>query len=482
MSSIGLNLYDVTDTVDKLMAKQYIKYFQLQTAKNAEQIQLTAYGSLQSLFKTFQQKMTAVVDAFNTIAYQATSSNSSIVNGTVTNNSVGSGTHSIIVSQLAKAQRNASQTVFSSRSSALGIDETLTFTNANSDNFSINIDTGDSLEAIRDKINNAEDNIGISAAIVTSTGTGGEVQYNLVLTSSEGTANAVTITGDTGNSFDFTETDSAADAEFTFDGYNEVRSSNSIDDVMDGLSFVLSGLGTATITTGANNVDAGEQVKSALTDMFAAYNQIITFLDGNQYVTSKDENSKQSTTLVNNTFGFIKSRLQTAMNTAFNGTGEIHNLFEAGIVVSPSTEVTDQYDPDRVTTSIGSLMIDQKAQDSYDGSTTMDWLLKNDFNGLKDYFTNANGGLFATVNDTIDNSILSTDSNGIIQNAINAAQTQETYTETRISAETERLDTVKAGLIDQFSRLNGIISYYQNISDALEKQFAYLDNLIRSSK
>ncbi|VVC77091.1 Flagellar hook-associated protein 2 [Aquicella siphonis] len=482
MSSIGLNLYDVTDTVDKLMAKQYIKYFQLQTAKSAEQIQLTAYGSLQSLFTTFQQKMKSLGEAFDTIAYQAVSSNSAIVNAVVTGNGVGSGSHTLTVTQLAQAQRYSSQAVFSSRSTGLGFDETLTFTNGGAENFSIDIDSGDSLEAIRDKINNAQDNIGVSAAIVTSTGTGGALQYNLVLTASEGTANQVAITGDTGNHFDFTETVAAADAEFTFDGYNEVRSSNAVDGVMDGLSFTLSALGTATVTTSSNNVNVGEKVKSALIDMLAAYNQIITFLDGNQYVTSKDENSKQSTTLVNNVFGFIKSRLQTAMNTAFNGAGGVHTLRDAGIVISPSTKVTDQYDTARESTSIGSLMIDIKPQDAYDGSTTMDWLLNNDFNALKDFFTNEDSGLFANVNDMIDNHIISSESDGIIKNAMDSVQKQAAYTDKQITSEKDRLDLVKAGLIDQFSRLNGVISYYQNISDALEKQYAYLDNLIRSGK
>src|SRR6185312_414527 len=108
--------------------------------------------------------------------------------------------------------------------------------------------------------------------------------------------------------FNFNQTVSAQDAKFTFDGFNEVRSSNTVTDVMDGLSFSLSALGTAVITTSQNNVDMSSTIQSAVTDMLASYNQIMTFLDGNQYVTVRDENTKQYTTVLNNSFTFIKSQ------------------------------------------------------------------------------------------------------------------------------------------------------------------------------
>lgn len=484
MSGIGLDLFDVGKTVDGLMAKQYLKYFQLQTVQSAENVQITAYGSLKSLFSTLQSKMDSVTNAFNTIYYQASSSNLGVLNASVTSNAVGVGSHSVNVTQLAQAQQYTTQTAFSSKSTGLNIAETLTFTNSSdtTKNFSIAIQSTDSLEKIRDNINNSSSNIGVSAAIVASTDVNGATQYNLILTSNEGSANQITITGDTGNKFDFNQTVSAQDAKFTFDGFNEVRSSNSVTDVMDGLSFNLSALGTAVITTSQNNVDMSSTIQSAVTDMLASYNQIMTFLDGNQYVTVRDDNTKQYTTVLNNSFTFIKSQLQGAVNTIFNGSGGIHSLHDAGIILSPSKQVTDQYDVERTTTSTGSMMIDQTSQTKYNGSNTMSGIIKTDLNSLKDFFTNSSSGFFANVNNVINNNIVTSDGKGLIDNALTSVNNKLESTSQQIGDEKNRLDMVKNNLVDQFSRLNGVISYYQNLGSYLEKQYAYLDNMIRSGK
>lgn len=478
MSNVG-SLYDVSATVDKLMAQQYIKYYQLKTEKSAEQIQITAYGTLKSLFETFQGKMKSLTDSFETVAYQALSSNSSVLSASVTGNSVGAGSHTVVVTKLAQAQQFNTLANFSSRTAALGINETLTFTNAadSAKKFSISVAAGDSLEAIRDKINNSTSNMGMSASIVASTGVGGATQYNLVLTNQQGTANQVNITGDTGNYFQFSQVATAQNAEFTFDGFNEIRSSNTITDVMDGLNFTLSGLGTSVITTSANNVDLNSAVQTAVTDMLASYNQLITFLDGNKYVTSKDDTNKQKTTKVNTDFSFIKSRLEQAANTVFNVSSSVHDLRTAGITLSPSKEVKDQYDADRdPIMSTGSLMINTAPKA---GSPSMTDLLKNDFAGVKEYF---NSGFIANVNKAINDGILYKDpvgvKPGLIQSATDRIGKTQTTTDNQIQSETVRLGKVRDNLIDQFSRLNAMISKYQNISDYLDKQYSQLGNFL----
>lgn len=486
MSGIGINLYDVDDTVSRVMAKQYIKYFQLNTAKSAADIQITAYGSLQSLFTTFQGKMQGLKDAFNTVAYQGSSSNTSAVsNVNVTNNHVGAGSHTVVVTQLAQAQQYTAQNVFSSKNTGLQISETLTFTNsANSaNNFSVTINPNDSLEKIRDNINNSAGSVGISAAIIASTATDGSgtTQYSLVLTAQQGTANQFTVSGDTGNYFGFSQTATAQDAEFTFDGFNEVRSSNNITDVLDGLSFTLTGgtpgaPATSVITTSPNNVNMNSVVQDAVTDMLSSYNLLITFLDGNKFVTARDEKSHQYTTNVNSAFGFIKSQLQQAANTFYNGTGNIVDLRTAGIVLSDAKEVVDQYDPERKTLSKGSLRINQ---DPKNGSSTMTQLLTNNFSAVKEYFTDPKSGFIANLNRTIDKSILSQKDEGLIPNAIDTIKKAQGSTELQMKNEEKRLATMRENLKTQYSKLNGVISYYQHLSEALEKQYSYLDNMLR---
>lgn len=479
--SLGLNLYDVNDIVDRVMAKQYPKYFRLQTAKSAEAIQLSSYGTLRSLFATLQTQMTKVSDAFKTVSLAASSANSAIATATVTSNEVGVGSHTVVVSQLAQSQRYTSDKNFASKNTALSIDETLTFTNTtnSSSHFEVDIAPTDSLEKIRDKINNASDNIGVTAAIVSSTGSGGATEYRLVLTEKSGLENQVTITGDTGNKFDFTQTIAAKNAMFTFDGLNVEKASNLVTDVMDGLSLSLTGIGTTTISVNEGSVDMKSKLFGAITDMLAAYNQIMTFLDGNKTVTVKDDNTKVSTTLESTPFGFIKSRLQNAMNSVVSGFGHVKTIRGAGIVLSPAKQVIDQYDQEKEVTTVGSLNIDTKTYQEYGDDTQFNWLVDNDFDNLKNFFTDKDNGLFKAINSAIDDKITPNDKTGLIWAAEQAIGKIQTQTELSITNEKNRLDTVKGELIDTFSRINGVISYYQTLSDALEKQYAYLNNMIK---
>src|SRR5579885_2958237 len=487
MTSLGLNLFNVDDTVNALMMYQNVRLHGMQAKLKAQNVQLSAYGSLQSLFTNFQSSLTNLSNAFNTVAFQAASSNTAVASAAVTNNNVGESTHTITVTSLAQAQAFASQATFSSNNTALNINETLTFTNnANtSENFSVQINSNDTLQNIRDKINNSGNNIGVTASIVASTGPGGATQYNLLLTSETGTLNQITISGDTGNNFQFNQTPAARDAVFTFDGYSETRSSNQINDVLDGLSLTLTGIGqNVTITTSSNGTNIQAGVQTAIQNMLNSYNQIITFLDGDQFVTvvnTNDDQTKSSATVLNNAFSTIKQQLQNAVGTIFNGTGDVHSLFDLGITINGTTTVIDQYDPTREVSSTGSLVISTAPQTQYNGSTTFNWKMTNDFNAIKEYFTDPASGFIANVNNEINNFIIPANDKGSIWNATNVIQTQIGSTNDQIDAEQTRLNGVKNDLIMQYSRLNAMISRFQGLSDYLDKQFSYLSTLTKGS-
>lgn len=488
MSNLGISVnYNVPDTVDKMMIEQqqYMRLHRMQATYQAEQLQTTAYGALQTLFTNFQTQLTNVSDAFATIAFQAASSNTSIVSNTIVeNNSIGLGNHTVVVTGLAQAQQYMSQNSFSSSTNTLNLNETLTFTNANNslENFSIGIGSTDSLQSICNNINLASDNIGVSAAIISSTGTGGSTVYSLVLTAESGTVNQFNITGDTGNFFNFNQTVPGLDAQFTFDNLNQVQSSNVIDDVLNGLSFTIAGTGTATISVTPNDVNIQDTVQTAIQDMISAYNQIITFLDANVTVGYYDKVNKVSATESNNSvFSLIKMQLQQAVNKTVSSSGDINTLSDLGVILASTQSVNPQYNsiPNPIGTpnvvwSYGSLTIDPTVQSQYGGDTTLQWVLNNDFQALQNFFLNPTSGFIANVNDLIDNSIAPEDNAGIIWNATNSVSQQETYTNTQIQQESNRLTDVRTNLIEQYTKLNVTIAMYQGMSDYLEKQYEFL--------
>lgn len=488
MSNLGLNLVNIDDTVNALMMYQNIRLHNMQAKYQAESIQLSAHGTLQSLFGNFQTALTNLGNAFNTIAYQATSNNP-LVSASVTNNNVGSGSHTIDVTSIATTQSFTSGT-FTSNNTGLGIGETLTFTNAinSGTNFSVQVKSTDTLQNIRDNINNSPNNIGVTASIIMSNN-GGTPQYNLLISTTDtGTANQIAISGDTGNNFNFNQTNAATDAVFKFDGYDEVESSNTISDVLDGLTFTLSGASsvpyTAVITTSSNGTDVGASAQTAIQNMLTAYNSIITFLDGDQEVKAviaNDDGTKSLGKLYNNAFSMIKAQLQSAVSMIYNnGAGNVNSLATIGINLSPSTNVVDQYDPSVTTSSTGSLQINPTTSPlQYGGNTQLSYMLSNNFNTVKEFFTDPTSGFNVAVNKVLNTTILPGNNSGSIWNATNAIDSLQTQTDNQIMQEQKRLDGVKDDLIMQYSRLNAIISKFQGLSDYLDKQFSYMEGLMK---
>jgi flagellar hook-associated protein 2 len=487
MSKIAGSVLDVADVVEKMMVYQSSHLYRLETNRQVEQTQMNAYSALQNLFGSFQTSLTNLSNAFSgSLAYQVNSSNSGVSTGVVTNNDIGLGSHSVVVNKLATAQAFSSQVQFASKTASLNFNETLTFTNtANpATNLSLNIKPNMAQTDIRDSINNSDNNdTGISAAIITSTADDGSLQYNLVLTCNTGTANQVTITGDTdsgtGNpDFNFAQTASAQDAMFTFDGYNEVSSSNTVSNVIDGLTFNLNGVGSATLTVTESAATDTSDVQTAISGMLTSYNNIISFLDANQYVAVYDDKTKQFSSGLNSSFQFIKSQLQSVMGMTFQTSGDIQNLYSAGIIKAPSTTVVDQYDPRRTkVASIGQMMINQTPNPNLDNNTTLNWALSNDYESLNAFFNDPNGFVF-NMNNIVTNNILGASSTGLISGSQSLIQSTMSNTDTLIRNEEDRLKGVRDSLITKYARLNASLATFQGLSDYLDKQYTYLDQLI----
>lgn len=477
-SNGGIGPIDVGTVVDKLMAYQSLKLYRIQSTRSLEQVQISAYGTLKNLFSTFQTKLSDLKDAFATSAFSATSSDTNKLTASVTSNNLSVGSHSIQVTNLAKSQIFKSGAVFSSRSTAQNINGSLTFTNTTTSTtkFTITVDPADSLDKIRDKINGAADNVGVTASIVSSTNGMGDLEYNLIVTSKSGTKNQVAVTGTAAASFNLNQTSAGEDAIFTFDGYSQVRSSNTITDVMDGLSFNLLATGNSTIDISADDKTKITNVKTAMQNMLSSYNQLITLLDGGQYVKVYDEVNRQNLSGFNSSFQLIKSQLQNAMNTAF-GSGEIRTLKGAGIIINPAQKIPGQYDKDRLISSSGSLSIDATLKSNGSNMTQFDWALNNNLAGLESYITNASSGLIANVNKVLDKTILPQDKAGMIWNSTSALQSVQKNTDQKIDNEKLRLQEMRENLIAKYSSLNAVLSKYQGLSDYLKAQYSYMNNI-----
>jgi flagellar hook-associated protein 2 len=283
-TGIGSGL-DVNSIVKTMVAAEGDpKKAQLSQRESDFKAKISALGSIKSAMTEFQKALDGLKSVSSFQLRSATSSNMDIVKVSATASAV-AGQYSVEVLQLAQAQKLASGG-FADANAVVG-EGTLTIASA-SGSFSVTIDAGNStLAGIRDAINGAADNIGVTASIANvDDGAGGTVS-RLVLTSTQtGTAHAVTLsTADSdGNDTDgsglsrlaspnLQELVAAQDAQFKLDGMTVTRSGNTITGAVDGLTFDLQKAEPGTTVSVGVSVD-NESIAKNVQSFVDAYNKL----------------------------------------------------------------------------------------------------------------------------------------------------------------------------------------------------------------
>ncbi|MDX1588902.1 MAG: flagellar filament capping protein FliD [Oleiphilaceae bacterium] len=269
-----------SDLIDQLaQAQRKPTQLRLDRREAEADAKLSALGKIQSAVTELRLPARQLSDPSALLSFEGKSSNSA-VGVSVDSSEAGRGSFSVEVSQLAQAQALATGTFADRDSTAVGTGD-------------LNFQVGDKIGTLTlDENNNTLDGLakainegdfGVSASIL-DTGDG----FRMVLNADEtGEANAISITanGDaTLDQFNFnadvknlTETTAARDANVTINGIDIVRSSNSIDNVVDGVTFIAN-----EVTTSAATVDVVQDIKlptervQSLVNAFNALQDLVT--------------------------------------------------------------------------------------------------------------------------------------------------------------------------------------------------------------
>jgi flagellar hook-associated protein 2 len=311
-AGIGSNL-DVDGIVSKLMSVEQQPLTKLNQTEASYQAKLSGFGTLKGALAQFQ---TAVAGLANITKFQgvlASAGDPSVV--TVSGSATAApGNFSLNVTQLAQAQKlvaagTASQTapvgsgvisidfgtIAGAFDSVSGTYSGATFTTGGTGVKTITIDsTNNSLQGIRDAINSA--GVGVTATIVND---GSASPYRLSLTSTKtGAASSMKISvadtaPDTGLSAllgndpagaqALSQTSAAQDAKFTLDGIAVSKPSNTVSDVIDGVTMTLLKTNPTASTSVTIARDTGA-VTTAVNAFVKAYNDISqTLRDASAY-------------------------------------------------------------------------------------------------------------------------------------------------------------------------------------------------------
>ena len=263
ISSLGIGSGVLTsDLVDQLVqAERAPTENRLSQKTEQTQALLSAYGKLRSAVTELRLPMRQLSAPDNLKAFSASSSNEGI-GVSVDSTKASRGTYSVEVTSLAGAQALATRDVFADRDATSVGQGTLTL-NVGDKSTNVIIDnSNDTLQGLANAINDSD--AGVSAGVI-DTGNG----FQLVLSADEtGTANAVSISvsGDTGGTntddqglsrFAFNsgmdadsglrETIAASDAVMEINGVEVTRSTNSFENVIDGLTFDITETGSSII-------------------------------------------------------------------------------------------------------------------------------------------------------------------------------------------------------------------------------------------
>jgi len=256
----GVAGFDVKAAVSGLLSFEKLAITRAQQKQTDQTAKQDAFAAINSAMLAFKATATSMADSTNFFAYSAsvTSSSASVpasslldVTGT---NSVSAGKHSIIVEQVAQAERLSSSTAVLDGLGAGAVTSDQTPLNM-SGSFSIGtsnitITSSDSLQSIVSKVNDQNANTGVTASVIKVANN----DFRLVLASDATGAAGFSLSGaalDAGGSLASLNLGAigqgnaqkvlqiAQDAKVKIDGLSLFRSSNTISDALNGVTLNL---------------------------------------------------------------------------------------------------------------------------------------------------------------------------------------------------------------------------------------------------
>lgn len=401
--------------------------------------QLSAVGTFKSVLSNLQSKLTALKSSGSVATLAATSSDTSTFTVTATSTAT-RGNYSVEVVDLAKPEKLASAG-YASASTALGAgDVTLSVAGKS---FTVTLgDTQNSLTDLKNAINNASDNSGVTATLITENG-----GTHLLLTSNDtGVANAVSVTS---SLVSFSETQAAQDAHVRIDGYDVYSATNTVSNAIDGvtLSLVKADAGNSKALTLAFNSTAAS---TAIQSFVSAYNTAVTTMSA---LTKYDASSNTAATLNGDSMvRGAQSSLRNIISASIGDAGGFQYLSQLGI-----TSNTD-----------GTLTVD---------SGKLGDALGSDSASVQKLFGNSDG--IATLLDSAITRIIGDD--GLVDARDTSLKSQLDGLSTQFDRLNARMDQVEARYRKQFTALDALISSMQSTSTFLTSQLKQIAAIGSSS-
>ncbi|MCG8053449.1 MAG: flagellar filament capping protein FliD [Candidatus Thiodiazotropha endolucinida] len=419
----------------------------LQSREQEIDEKISDFGLIKSAIDTFNSTVEELTSSSGFAAFTASSTDEAVLTVSADSSAVAS-SYDVVVTQLANRDKIASS-AYTDATTSVGTG-TLSIT-VDGNTMDLVLDgSNNTLTDIRDAINSATTNPGVTATILNEAS-----GSRLILTSEEsGLANAITINvtdGDDASNTDANglsrlfhigvggdglaeQIDTAQDATLTIDGFSITGASNTVTSAISGVTLSLTGAGSSTINIARDNTEIEDRI-SGFVD---AYNTLIEQIDdleaGSLYNDSSLRRIKQ---------GFVD-----VINQTVDIAGDTAYLFEIGI-----TRDRD-----------GVLSVD---------SSELSTALADDFNRVTQILSEATTG-YATRFFNYTESLLEV--GGLLDSKDDTLNSQKDSIQTQIERQELHLQTYEATLIRQFASLDQTMAVLTSTSEYLTSQLASLNS------
>jgi len=448
-SGVGSGL-DIDGLVTKLVeAEGAPKQAALDLKETKLQTRLSAFGAFRSAADQLRTALAGLTDQAKFQGRKVTVGDESLFGASAGSDSV-PGSYSIEVVDLATPHKLRS-TDFASTSAAVGTG-TLTISVGGT---AMSLTIGDSiktLDGIRDAINNAANNPGITATIVSGT-----LGSRLVLTGMDtGAANSIRVTQsggdgglaqlvyDPGVATALTEVQAASDARILVDGIEAVSSTNTFADVITGVEVTAFAESTPGATTSLNVAYDREAAKKSVEDAVKAYNSLMTAL---RSLSKYDAATKTGGPLVgDSTLRDFVSSLRREASSPLSGQSSFGTLSDMGVTVGLD----------------GMLTLD---------STRLAAAFDTRFDDVGRAFADPGSGFAVRLDDLLNTYV---DTGGLIEARTKGLQNSISDISEARTALAERLTQVEARLRRQFTSLDILVAQLRNTGNYLATQLASL--------
>ncbi|GEA16638.1 hypothetical protein E308F_28840 [Moorella sp. E308F] len=462
---------DTDSIINQLMDIERIPLTRLQQRKDQYNVEKNAWHDIYTRLSNLQSKLTDLKLASTFTGMKATSSNTSALTASAASNAV-AGSYKVGIIRLAQAHKVASvEQLTADDNNSLGFSGTFTI-KVNGIVRTITVDAGDSLNSISAKINKSPDEGGagdiVTASVIDhrlviaskTSGANGGIQFNDDATTHILNSLKIIDATDTTKLLAGAEIARAQDAEFTIDGLTITRSSNTITDVIQGVTLNLLAVtdtdGNGTIEAAETlSLDIGKDTQKAVDAVKAMVDQYNSVMD---FISTKagDEGDLQG----DPTLARVQSYLWQLMTAEIAGiTGPYQTPWSIGISTG-------------ATVGSASLTFDRSGKLTLD-TEKLTAALEDDPAAVMAVFTNDSGtGLVDRLDDYLTSLVRSGD--GIIPSREKSLQDIMDDLDDQIARMEDRLAIKEEQLRRQFTAMEQALAALQSQGNWLAGQIASL--------